>query len=276
MNYSEKPIYNKALSAVKGVFPGLIYVNNDSKLHRMHPLVKLLLLISFSISVFVAPSWQSGTILLASLLFAYRLASLGLGFFFRKLRFILFFAFFILIVQILAVKEGLLIWQLSLGALTLSVWSEGLLGGVGMMLRFVNIISSSYLFIATTDPNRLAYSLMQIGLPYRFGFMLITALRFIPVFQQELEQVKNAQMAKGIDLEGLSPRQLIRAARYLLVPLVISSLSKVDSLSNSMEGRAFGLYSERSYMYSNSWSRSDKITLVLTPITFFLFCIIMH
>lgn len=43
-------------------------------------------------------------------------------------------------------------------------------------------------------------------MPYRFGFMLITALRFIPVFQLELEQVKNAQMAKGIEMEGLSPQ----------------------------------------------------------------------
>jgi len=59
------------------------------------------------------------------------------------------------------------------------------------MLRFLNIIGASYLFVATTDPNRLAYALMQAGLPYRYGFMLITALRFIPLFQLELAQVRN-------------------------------------------------------------------------------------
>jgi len=273
---SQNTIYDKALSAVKGAFPGLIYINNDSWLHSLHPLVKLIMLICFSISVFAAPSWLGGTILLILVLVAYHLAGLGLTFFYRKLRFILFFGVFILIVQVLAVKEGLLIWQLSLGPLTFSVWSEGLLGGLVMMLRFVNIISSSYLFIATTDPNRLAYSLMQIGLPYRFGFMLITALRFIPVFQQELEQVKNAQMAKGIDMEGLSPRQLIKAARYLLVPLVISALSKVDFLSNSMEGRAFGLYIERTYMYSQPWTSTDKITALLVPAAFLIFCIVLR
>lgn len=275
MSFFPNTIYNKALSAVKGAFPGLIYVNKESKLHSMHPLVKLTMLLCFSISVFAVPSWLGGVILLGAVLVAYHLAGLGLAFFYRKLRFILIFGLFILIVQVLAVKEGVLIWQFSLGSISLSVWSEGLMGGLCMMLRFVNIISSSYLFIATTDPNRLAYSLMQAGLPYRFGFMLITALRFIPVFQQELEQVKNAQMAKGIDMEGLSPRKLLRAVRYLFVPLVISALSKVDFLSNSMEGRAFGLYNERSYMYTQAWSKSDRITVVLVPIAFLIFYLVL-
>jgi energy-coupling factor transport system permease protein len=275
MSFFQNTIYNKALSAVKDAFPGLIYVNKESKLHSMHPLVKLTMLLCFSLSVFAVPSWLGGVILLGVVLVAYRLAGLSPAFFYRKLRFILFFGLFILIVQILAVKEGLLMWQFSLGSISLSIWSEGLLGGLSMMLRFINIISSSYLFIATTDPNRLAYSLMQAGLPYRFGFMLITALRFIPVFQQELEQVKNAQMAKGIDMEGLSPRKLLRAVRYLLIPLVISALSKVDFLSNSMEGRAFGLYNERSYMYTQAWSKSDRITVVLVPIAFLIFYLVL-
>ena len=139
------------------------------------------------------------------------------------------------------------------------------------MLRFLNIIGSSYLFVATTDPNRLAYALMQAGLPYRFGFMLITALRFIPVFRLELAQVKNAQMAKGIDLEGLSPGKLFRAVRYLFVPLVISTLSRVDALTISMESRAFGLYPERTYLDSQALSAEDKLLILAMPLVFLVF-----
>jgi energy-coupling factor transport system permease protein len=106
--------------------------------------------------------------------------------------------------------------------------------------------------------------------------MLITALRFIPVFHLELEQVKNAQMAKGIELEGLAPRKLLRAVRYLLVPLVISALSKVDFLTISMESRAFGLYPARTYMYSQALSRNDKIAIVSVPLLFLLFYLLLH
>ena len=119
-------------------------------------------------------------------------------FFARKLRFILIFGLLILLVQVLPSKKAFCCGSTPEDQL---IWRYGQKdsGGSNIMLRFVNIIGSSYLFVAITDPNRLAYSLMQVGLPYRFGFMLITALRFIPVFQLELEQVKNAQMAKVLN-----------------------------------------------------------------------------
>ena len=77
-------------------------------------------------------------------------------------------------------------------------------------------------------------------------------------------------MAKGIELEGLSPRNLLRAVRYLFVPLVISALSRVDNLTISMEGRAFGLYPVRTYMSSQTLSTKDKLAILVTPL-FFLF-----
>ncbi len=265
----------RTTSIIKGFLPGLTYVENSSWVHRLHPLVKLVMLLSFSLTVFGVPTWVGGLILFAIMLVFYGLAGLGLAFFYRKLRFIMVFGLFILIIQVLVIQEGRLLWQADMGPLNLSIWSEGLFGGLSMMLRFVNIIGSSYLFVATTDPNRLTYSLMQAGLPYRFGFMLITALRFIPVFHYELEQVKNAQMAKGIEMEGLSPGKLIKAVKYLLVPLVITALSKVDSLAISMESRGFGLYPQRSYMYSQSLSITDKIALVIVPFGFILFYLAM-
>jgi energy-coupling factor transport system permease protein len=270
------PAPNRTPLLMKGFFPGLTYVEKESLLHRVHPLVKLVWLICFSLTVFTVTSCIGETVLFVSLLVCYALAGLGLAFFVRKLRFIIIFGVMIFLIQILAVREGVLLWQYNLGAINLAVWSEGLLGGLNIMLRFINIIGSSYLFVAITDPNRLAYSLMQLGLPYRFGFMLITALRFIPVFQLELEQVKNAQMAKGIEIEGLSPRKLLRMVRYLFVPLVISALSKVDSLTISMESRAFGLYPTRSYMYYQVLSRYDKIAIILVPCAFLAFCLIFR
>lgn len=253
---------------LKGLFPGLTYVEGATTLHRMHSLVKLTLLVFYSLAVFTMPAVQAGTFLFALLLIAYRLGDLGLDFFVRKMRIILIFGLFIFLVQIICVKGGRPLWQLDLSVLHFTIWSEGFWGGVGMMLRFVNVIGSSYLFVTTTNPNRLAYALMQAGLPYRAGFMLITALRFIPLFHLELAQVKNAQMAKGIELEGLSLRRLLRTVKYLLVPLVISVLSKVDTLTISMESRAFGLYRTRSYMAAQPLTGKDKLAIAGIPVMF--------
>jgi len=260
-----------ASRTIKAFFPGLSYVDGSTVLHRAHPLVKLVLLLSFSFTVFALSPFLSSVILFVLLMTGYGLAGLGLTFFSRKLRFIFIFGFIIFLVQVFSVREGFLFWTVSLGKIHLDVWSEGFWGGLSMMMRFVNVIGSSYLFVATTDPNRLAYALMQVGLPYRLGFMLITALRFIPLFHMELAQVRNAQMAKGIELEGVSPGKMIKYVRYLLVPLVISALSKVDLLAISMESRAFGLYPTRSYMETQVLSPKDRFLLPAIPVLFAAF-----
>lgn len=269
-------VYYTKSKRTQGFYPGLTYVDNYSLLHRIHPLVKLVLLLSFSLTVLALPSLSGTGLLFCLLILAYPLAGLGMTFFLRKLRFILIFGLFIFVIQVLAVKEGILLWRISFGPVYMPVWSDGFRGGLGMMLRFLNIIGASYLFVAITDPNRLAYALMQVGLPYRLGFMLITALRFIPLFHLELAQVKNAQMAKGIDLEGLSPRKLLAAVKYLYVPLVISALSKVDMLTISMENRAFGRYATRTYMHTQALSREDKIALLAMPLFFLIIFLIFQ
>jgi energy-coupling factor transport system permease protein len=257
--------------SMKGFFPGLSYVPGGSFLHRMHPLAKVVLLLCFSLAVFALPSPLPGGIILLGLLAAYQLTGLGMLFFWRKLRMILFFGFTMILVQVLSVKEGYLIGQIPLWVITLEVWSEGIMGGLSMMFRFLNVIGFSYLFVSTTDPNRLAYGLMQAGLPYRYGFMLITSLRFIPVFQLELNQVRNAQMAKGIELEGLSFKRVLLSIQYLLIPLVLSALGKVDYLAISMEGRAFGLYPERSYLLKQNFTSKDWLIVVVSMAGFWTF-----
>jgi energy-coupling factor transport system permease protein len=258
----------------KGFFSGLIYQEGQSLLHRTHPLVNLMLLICFSITAFITPSAAGMSVLLVVLLLAYWAADLGFGFYLRKLRFILFFGSMIFAAQLFWVKEGSLLWTLQMGSLTLQIWSEGLWGGLRIALRFINVIGASYLFVSVTNPNRLAYALMQAGLPYRAGFMLITALRFIPLFHQELAQIRNAQMAKGIDLEGLSPGKLVRSVKYLLVPLVITVLGRVDTLTVSMEIRAFGLHDQREYLETQRLTRKERIILVALPVVFSVFAVV--
>lgn len=243
----------------RSFLPGLTYEPADTPMHRLHPLLKLEMLLCFSLLVFTLSHYLCGLFLFALLLAGYRAAGLGLSFFWRKLRFILIFSVLILLVHLIFVREGALLWQKSVLGLRLEIWTLGLNHGLLLVFRFLNIIGSSYLFVAATDPNRLAYALMQAGLPYRYGFMLITALRFIPLFFLELEQVRHAQMAKGIDIEKLSLKNFSLVVRYLFVPLVLSALSKVDTLTISMESRAFGLYPQRSYLEKQPFTGKHRL-----------------
>lgn len=252
-------------------FAGLTFQEGSSLLHRLHSMVKVVLLLSFSVTVFAVPSLWGMLLLLILQLVSYQAAGLGFGFYLGKLRYMLLFGLFMMLAQALWVKQGVLLWSLEVGVFSLTLWSEGLVSGLRMALRFINVIGASYLFVSVTNPNRMAYALMQAGLPYRGGFMLITALRFIPLFHLELAQIRSAQMAKGIDLEGLSPGKLVKSVRYLLVPLVVSVLGRVDTLTVSMESRAFGLYENRTYREDQPLTRLDQWSLAVIPLMFGFF-----
>lgn len=238
---------------------GLKFMPGDSWLHRIHPLVKLGLLLGFTVSVLASSELRRGVILLGLLIGAYISSGMGWRYWVSKIRFIVFFASFIVIIQMFFRQQGSPLWQFHLGQWELVIWSEGFLQGLALSTRFLNLIGVSFLFVATTDPNRLVQGLIQVGLPYRWGYMFITALRFIPGYQDDFRQVRLAIRLKGIRYDGFSVARFMNMLRYLLVPLLSTTINRVDTLSMSMDGRAFGLYNKRTFMNALPLRKGDII-----------------
>jgi energy-coupling factor transport system permease protein len=160
--------------------------------------------------------------------------------FLRRLRFVVLFALVLFIAQALSVHTGHVFVRSPV-----QITAGGLLAGGGMALRLLVILSASALFVRTTDPDRLAQGFIRAGIPYRYGYLFILALRFVPFFQDELRSVREAQQVRGIKVSVRSPRRIAHAARYTFVPVLVSGLHRVDSIAISMKGRCFGLYSKR-------------------------------
>ena len=138
--------------------------------------------------------------------------------------------------------------------------TTGLRLGLGMALRFLVILAGSFLFVQVVDPDRLAASIIRLGIPYRYATLLILALRFVPFFQRELRIVREAQKLRGIEPSVRSLRGLRSAARYTFVPVLVSGLVRVESIAMSMKGRCFGLHAKRTIGPRPPLSRADVIT----------------
>ena len=108
---------------------------------------------------------------------------------------------------------------------------------------------------------------MRIGLPYRYGFILITALRLAPIFEIEGNTVYQAQLTRGVRYDIRSPRRFITLARQLMLPLLVSALAKVDELAVSMEGRCFGKYPTRTYRRDPRFTSRDALAVAVLAVT---------
>jgi energy-coupling factor transport system permease protein len=233
----------------------LTYRPGTSVLHRLHPLNKIGWLIFLTIFVFMSPSLVWVIALLGLVLIVF--VKLGLSF--REvpgIRIFLVTAFLLALLQVLFTHQGEIVGRMG----PIEITDVGLINGGTISARFLVVIFLSFIFVLTTSPNDLAYGLMQAGLPYRYGFALVTALRFVPIFEKEAQTIYQAQLMRGVRYDRGSLRRLITLARQLTLPVLVSALRKVDALAVSMEGRSFGRYTTRSYYRPIQVSRMDYIS----------------
>lgn len=234
----------------------LAYRQGSSLLHRLYPLSKLIWLILGSILVFIL----TGGLLLvtiAGLYFIILLAIYPSIWRVRGFRFVILTGLFLFLLYLLFDKSGALIWDPGMPIFRLT--RGGLTAGMRVSGRFLAIVFLSYLFILSTEPASLAYSLMRAGLPYRFGFMLVTALRLAPILEGEGRTIYQAQLVRGVQYDRRGIGNVIRLSQQFLTPLLIGALRRADKLVFSMEGRGFGQYPRRTFRRQQSPAPLDIV-----------------
>lgn len=258
------------------MIPRLGYVPGDSWVHRLDPRTKLLALLSTLVIILLFPDPLHLSIILALILALFVFSKLSLAMVVRKTRFFLIFGFLIFFSYLIFMRNGQLIWSMELfdlwdRTISLSFYEGGFWGGIAVALRFLDIVLSSLLFVAVTNPSKMAHALMRSGLPYRYGFMLIIALRFIPLFDMESSVVQNAQRARGLDIDVKGLRRIWRLAKHTFMPLLASALSRVDAISMSMDARGFGYSKKRTYLKQVKMQGADwTLTILVLLVTSFL------
>ena len=67
------------------------------------------------------------------------------------------------------------------------------------------------------------------------------ALRYIPDIQRDYHSISQAQQARGVEL-GINEHFFARLKNSvnILLPLILTSLNRIDTISNAMELRGFG------------------------------------
>ncbi len=183
------------------------------------------------------------------------------------MKFVILFSILILVLQVIITVNGTILGYIipSLNGFGpyFPITDYGIERGLSLCIRFLLIIFSSMLFVAVTDPTLLAHALTMLRIPYRYSFTLVIALRFLPLFESENQVVRLAQKSRGIKPEVGGLRKILRTIQYTFFPLIVSSLSRVDTLAMSMDSRGFGYSENRTYLRKSEWRVSDSLLILL-------------
>jgi len=138
-----------------------------------------------------------------------------------------------------------------------------LITGIVSGLRLLTIGTTFFLFFQTTSPGMLSNGLLKMGLPYPFAFVLSASMQFVPVLIRRARNIRDAQRARGIPIEGSLGTLLHLPA--LAGPLLIQAFKFADELAEAMEARGFGI-SGRSFRYELRFRWSDWMAVTISLI----------
>ena len=244
------------------------YIDRPSPIHRLTGATKLVCLLLWS---FAAMSTYDTRLLLF-------LAALSVALFavskirLRDVSFLLgFTAVFMvlnnLLVFLFAPQHGL-----SLYASRLVLWDLGgrwvitreqLFYHLNLVIKYLATIPIVLLFVCTTQPSEFAASLNRIGVKYTVAYSVSLALRYIPDIQREYHEISQAQQARGIELSKKeSPIRRLKSAAAILIPLILSSMDRIEVISNAMELRGFGKNKKRSWYMGRPFRTADLAAMI--------------
>lgn len=145
-----------------------------------------------------------------------------------------------------------------------TVTQEQLLYQVSKFFKYGAVIPLGMLFLLTTNPSEFAASLNGIHISYRAAYALALTLRYFPDTIRNYNDISVAQQSRGLDMskkEKLGVR--IKNMMNICVPLIFSTMDRVDVISNAMDLRGFGKHKNRTWYARKPMGRADYLCIVV-------------
>ncbi|CEN82558.1 energy-coupling factor transporter transmembrane component T family protein [Paraclostridium sordellii] len=247
----------------------LSYIKENSSIHRLTGATKLIFFITWSIAAMITYDTRVLVSMFIFSLIVFKISKIK----FSDVEFVVYFILFFMLLNNIAIfilgpYQGVEIYGSRTDLLKLigpyTITSEQLFYQLNFNLKILATIPMALLFIVTTDPSEFAASLNKLGINYKIAYSVAIALRYIPDIQRDYHDISYAQQARGIDMskkEKLSKR--LKNISSILMPLIFSSLERIEIISCAMELRGFGNKRKRTWYNAKQFRHSDYVVIIL-------------
>lgn len=219
------------------------YIPLDSLIHKLDPRAKIAAMLLMMVAIFIPAGYIGYVIIGLLLMVLVHIAGLNLNFLWRSMKPMLFMMSFLLVINILVMKDGYVLLQIS----NFKIYSSAITQTVYIVVRLMLMIMITTLLTATTKPLDLTLGIEDLLSPlkvikvpaHEIAMIISLALRFIPTLIEEMQRIMKAQASRGVDLEEGKLFEKVIAISSLLIPLFVSAMQRADDLANAMEARAY-------------------------------------
>ena len=137
------------------------------------------------------------------------------------------------------------------------------------LFKYASVIPLGIIFLLTTNPSEFASALNGIGAHYKAAYAVSLTLRYFPDMQREYHNISLAQQARGLDMSRKAKfSKRIKNALLIIIPLVFSTLDRIELISNAMDLRGFGKHKTRTWYNKKKITPGDITALILSILIF--------
>lgn len=245
----------------------LTYTQQDSPIHRLTGAAKLFFFILWSVTAMISFDTRSLVVMFLISIIVFWMSKVH----FREYSFVLYLILFFFLLNHIAIfafspLEGVKIYGTRHDLFPIVgryvVTAEQLFYQMNIALKYLTVVPMALLFILTTDPGEFAASLNRIGLSYRISYSVSIAMRYIPDVQRDFQNISFAAQARGIDIS--KKEKLVKRLKNvigILMPLILTSVDRIESISAAMELRGFGQKAKRTWYKGRPFRVGDIVAI---------------
>nr|BAJ47428.1 conserved hypothetical protein [Candidatus Caldarchaeum subterraneum]BAJ49268.1 conserved hypothetical protein [Candidatus Caldarchaeum subterraneum] len=243
---------------ISDILKGLIlYTPKNSFFVKVHPAVKLFVVIVFSFAALLTPNHSLALvnlILISVTVVAARVPAKALRLYTFVIGWMLlvsfiFYSFFT------PIRSGPVMATIG----PLKIGYENFMAWLLVALKFLAVSYVTALLLATTKHRDLAVALRTWRLPYVVSFTFASILRNLAVVSVDLFTIIDAQSSRGLNFRKGNPIQRLAKFVRVGIPLIYVSLKRTEEMSNAMASRGFKVRGEKTMYYTIPMKMRDYV-----------------
>lgn len=245
------------------------YVDTGSFIHRMDARVKIAITFVLIVASFLIGDFTGFGVALVLLALVQVVSRIPTGYLLRGSRLFIGFLLFILAFQVLFYpgEASNYLWRWGI----LSVSTEGLYtaGILGLRVIFLYYVTTMLMLVTplvdlTNGLELIFRPLQRLRLPVNeLILVFVIAIKFVPIFIEEVERLARAQTARGVPFDEGGPVTRARRIGRLLIPIFISGFTRAETLTTAMNTRSYRGGQNRTKLRTMQATTRDWAVLVL-------------
>ncbi len=229
-----------------------IQLRKTNKLAGLHPAVKFLVVILYSICTFVVGSVHITKYNLSLAIIPWFLIVLALcaasGVFAKcrkAFKAVTFIAVVIFVVQTFIVPGGEVIVRFGF----LRICEQGLKTAIYLSFMIMDVAGIFVWFFQTTENKEISRALEESGMNHKATYVFTSSLQMINILSENSKTVMDAQRARGVETEG---NMIVRAKAFFptIVPLILGAVIGSEERVLTLEARGFSIQGERTHLFN--------------------------